>query len=236
MGLFGTDYSKPGPGIAKDAPKKKGLRLFFDIYVRVFWELIKLNLFFVLFCIPIVTIGPAFAGMTRVMMSMVRERPFFVWGDFWEEFKLSWKKSVPVCLLLLVCGGALWFSVAFYAGYAAQSPMMYAPMVLSGMMVLVLGLAGVYVFPLIVTTECTLRVAVKNAFLLGCGCLKHALPALLLAWAGFFAILIYLPFSVPFLVFFYFSHVCFIFCFAAWPGINKYVARGASAEDSKGDS
>lgn len=235
MGLFKIDYSRPGPGIAKDAPKKKGLRLFWDIYVRVFWELIKLNMLFFLFCIPIVTIGPAFAGMSRVMMLMVRERPFFVWGDFWEEFRASWKKSVPAGLLVLLCAGALLLAIAFYAGYAAASPIMYAPMVLSGVMLLLLGLAGVYVFPLLVSFEFSLVVILKNAFGLGIGCLKHSLPALLLAWIGLLAIVLYLPLSVPFLVFFYFSHVCFLCCFAAWPGICKYVALDPAQSNTKGD-
>ena len=34
MGIFNRNYSTPGPGISKDAPKKKGLNLFYEILFR----------------------------------------------------------------------------------------------------------------------------------------------------------------------------------------------------------
>ena len=57
-GLFNLfpDFAKNGPGIDKDAPPKTGLALFIDIYRREWWNIFKLNLLFLLFCIPVVTI------------------------------------------------------------------------------------------------------------------------------------------------------------------------------------
>ena len=230
MGLFGGNYNKPGPGVPKDAPKKKGLRLFWDIYVRVFWELIKLNLLFVLCCIPIVTIGPAFAGLTRVMMLMVRERPFFVVADYWEAFKANWKQGFLAWLFSTLGAAALVVAVVFYGSAAQQQPLMYAALLTAGVMLLVLGLASVFLYPLIVMFDFPFRVVVKNAFLLGLVCLKHSLPALLLVVVGGLLIALYFPFSTPFLMFFYFSHTAFLFSFAAWPGLEKYVVGGTRAE------
>lgn len=46
-GFFGLfDYSKPGPGVSKDEPPKLRLVLFFNIFFRKFWNLLKLNLLF----------------------------------------------------------------------------------------------------------------------------------------------------------------------------------------------
>lgn len=45
MGLFNS-YLKPGPGVSKDAPQKTAFFLFFDIYFRKFWDLIKVNLLY----------------------------------------------------------------------------------------------------------------------------------------------------------------------------------------------
>ena len=44
VGFF--DYSKPGPGIEKDAPEKAAFFVFMDIYFRKFWNLIKINLLY----------------------------------------------------------------------------------------------------------------------------------------------------------------------------------------------
>lgn len=52
-GFFGLfDYNKPGPGVPKDAPPKPGVIVFFEIFFRKFWNLVKLNLLFFVFNLP----------------------------------------------------------------------------------------------------------------------------------------------------------------------------------------
>lgn len=52
-GFFGFfDYSKPGPGVPKDAPPKARIIVFFEIYFRKFWNLVKINLMFNIFNLP----------------------------------------------------------------------------------------------------------------------------------------------------------------------------------------
>ena len=48
-GFFGFyNYNKPGPGVSKDAAKKIGIPLYFDILLRKFWKMILLNLLHVI--------------------------------------------------------------------------------------------------------------------------------------------------------------------------------------------
>ena len=57
-GFFGLfDYSKPGPGVDKDAPPKAPFFLFFEILQRKFWNLIKVNMMFLIFNIPALVLG-----------------------------------------------------------------------------------------------------------------------------------------------------------------------------------
>ncbi len=57
-GFFGLfDYSKPGPGVPKDAPPKAPFVVFFEILQRKFWNIVKVNLMNVLFSIPITLLG-----------------------------------------------------------------------------------------------------------------------------------------------------------------------------------
>lgn len=52
-GFFGIgDYTKEGKGVDKNAPKKRGLFAFFELFFRKFWRLIKLNLLYILACLP----------------------------------------------------------------------------------------------------------------------------------------------------------------------------------------
>jgi len=48
-------WMKEGRGISKDAPKKQGIALFAEILLREWWEMVKLNLLFVLASLPLVT-------------------------------------------------------------------------------------------------------------------------------------------------------------------------------------
>lgn len=51
-GFFGLfDYSKPGPGVRKDEPEKKGVARYFDILGKRLWKLVSLNFLYLLFSI-----------------------------------------------------------------------------------------------------------------------------------------------------------------------------------------
>ena len=41
-GFFGLfDYTKEGPGVPKDAPPKSRFVIFFEVFARKFWNIIK---------------------------------------------------------------------------------------------------------------------------------------------------------------------------------------------------
>lgn len=55
MGLF-FNYDKPGKGIDKDAPKKKGIFLYFELFFRKFGLLLKSNIIYFLVSLPVIVI------------------------------------------------------------------------------------------------------------------------------------------------------------------------------------
>jgi hypothetical protein len=61
-------WLREGPGIPKDAPTRKGLALFGEIVGREWWELVKLNLLFIVFALPLVTLPAAAFATTRVTL------------------------------------------------------------------------------------------------------------------------------------------------------------------------
>lgn len=50
------NYSKSGPGIDKNAPKKKGVALYFELFFRKFWELLRINVLYFIFSMPVLFI------------------------------------------------------------------------------------------------------------------------------------------------------------------------------------
>ena len=117
MGLFNR-YMKEGPGVAKDAPQKHAFVVFFEIFFRKFWKLINLNLIYFLFCLPIVTIGPATAGFTYVLRNFSREQHSFVWMDFIDAFRANWKQSLVVSIVDAI---VIYLSVINFGFYQSMS-------------------------------------------------------------------------------------------------------------------
>lgn len=223
MGLFKDRYSKPGPGIPKDAPKKTGVRLFFDILWRECFELFKLNLLFVLFCIPVVTIPAAITAMSRVTVRMVRDENHFLWIDFWETFK---KEFVPATLGGGLLAAAVVLSVigtVFYSGGLSASPLFMAPVVVTLAVGLVALMASFAFFPMAALVDLPLGKLLKNAFLLSFACLgKHLLAAAIFVAAMFF-LFIYLLWALPLILLFVCALLNLICTFLAYGGIEKYV-------------
>lgn len=52
MGLFNPNYDKPGKGVRKDEPEKKGAALYWELFSRKWRSYITLNILYVLTCIP----------------------------------------------------------------------------------------------------------------------------------------------------------------------------------------
>ncbi|MGN0143503.1 MAG: DUF624 domain-containing protein, partial [Clostridium sp.] len=91
--FLAPDYSKAGSGIDRNAPKKTGLPLLIEILSREFTTLFKLNFICLIFCIPIITIGPSMGALTSVTLKMVKDEPVDWFYDFKEAFKKNWKQS-----------------------------------------------------------------------------------------------------------------------------------------------
>ncbi|MBR1724174.1 MAG: DUF624 domain-containing protein, partial [Ruminococcus sp.] len=54
--------------------EKKGIFKFIEVYGRRMWQLMGLNLIYLISLIPIVTFGPATAAMTKVCRNWSQER------------------------------------------------------------------------------------------------------------------------------------------------------------------
>jgi uncharacterized membrane protein YesL len=63
MSFFSNLYTKEGPGVYADDPKKGPAGQFFSILGRKFWKIITLNLMYVLFSVPIVALSVVLSPM-----------------------------------------------------------------------------------------------------------------------------------------------------------------------------
>lgn len=114
-GMFGLfDYTKEGPGVAKEQKKKKGFFVFFELYFRNFWLLLKLSAVSACLSIPLVTGGLANCGMTHVVRSMAREKHSFGFSDYFETVKKNLKQALGLGVLNVLVTAILGFDLYFF--------------------------------------------------------------------------------------------------------------------------
>ena len=165
------DFTKEGAGISKNRAEKKRFFLFWEIFWRKKFKLIGLNLLYILCCIPVITIGPATAGLMYVLRNMANERPTFVVADFFDAFKKNFKQGVVVGLLNLLLAAVDLFGVWFYYSWATQR----AEGGTFGMIALIVALSfgfvilfsSFYIYLMMVTCDLSLKALIKNSFILG---------------------------------------------------------------------
>ncbi len=233
MALFGYDYEKAGPGVSKNPKKKKAFFEFFELYFRYAWRLIKLNLLTFVFCIPIVTIGPALAGMTKVLRKFSLDKNSFIFHDFWDGFSKNWKQSLPVGLLDVLFAVSAYAAMTVYprmaelAKEAGSSGVLYNILcVISISFALTLFMMNFYIFPMVTSTDLKLKNIIKNSFYLTCIALKRNFVTLV-SVAAVTAILIIMCFvsGLSFLLIptWAITFIGFIIMYNSYPQIQKYV-------------
>lgn len=98
-GLFGLfDYSRPGKGVNKNEPEKKGAALFFELLTRKFWNYIKLSILYAVTCVPTL-IYFTFAGM-------------FLFQDIAVNSELS--SAVIILSFMMAMAAVLFFSGSIF--------------------------------------------------------------------------------------------------------------------------
>lgn len=241
MGFFKKNCSKPGPGVSKNAPRKKRFFLFWEIFGRKFSKIVQVNLLFVLFCIPIVTIGPATAAYTYVLRNFAREEHAFVWWDFIDAFKSNFKQAFAAGLIDIAVTALFAFDVFFYI--TDKAPMTVGRYLLLAFSITAFILclfARFHLYTIMVTFDLKLKYIYKNSFIFAILGLKNNICALLaeaatlLVFVGSLFLMafvitngnifqIFLIIWILFILLILPAFMRFIAVFATYPTIVKYM-------------
>lgn len=217
---FGNNFNRPGPGIPKDAPKKKGAALFFEILGREFWSLLTLNLIYILACLPIVTIGPATVALNRLTVTMVRDQNVYPWRDFWEAFRKNLKQGflfgIPATLFLFA---AVWINLNILLG---AGNLFYTAFIFLWTF---FGTAlCCYVFPMAAYIDLPSLPLVKNAVFLVILGRFRTIGVVAVSVVATAAAVAYLPYSPLVMLFLgFFAFLSLFNAFMVWSVIEKFV-------------
>ena len=146
-------YFREGPGIPKDAPRPKGLRLLWATFAREWWTLIQLNLLFALFCLPVVTAPAAYFAMVTIVVTMIEDRNVWLWRDFWGAFRSRFGLTTLLGFAFAAAAALGVLAVRSYAAAAVDSVLFAAPLTLALVVTVLLPLYASHVFVALVLGE-----------------------------------------------------------------------------------
>lgn len=219
-GFFGLfNYEKPGPGVDKNAPKKKGFFIFLEIFFRKFWKLVTANLLYVLVNLPLVTGGLADAGLTYITRNFAREKHAFISADFFDTIKKNWKQALPVGLINLVLTIVITFDVwYFYNG--AEGIGGYIMLAVIACVYIVFTFMKYYMSMMIITFKLSLKQIYKNSLIFAfAGLWRNLLISVVLLF--FYALAGLLIFLLPFV----FIPVVCIFYIFIFPAFRSFLIQ-----------
>lgn len=257
LGLFFKDYESAGSGISKNAPKKKGFALFFEITGRKFWRLAGLNFLYFLFFIPLMlilpvisyvssagigialivlllltfafTIGPATAGMVKVLRCFLIEKHTYICRDFFRGFRSNFKYASVIGFIDCIVALSAFAAVRVYPALAHQlgTVLLYVPLVFTYSFALLVIMMNYYIYLMLVATSLSLKNLIKNSFMLAFVAIKRNLFTTLLLFfiiiAMFGTFIFALPFFMVIVPFYPAAFIGLVASFRSYPVIQEYV-------------
>lgn len=219
MGLFGGNYNRPGPGVPKDAPAKKGVPRFFEMLLRDYtflWRvglvtmvcfipmLISVSIIYaflgyivpmvigaVLYVLSSMLAGMAVAAQMAVTLKAVRDIPGFIWHDYKKAWKDNAKQARVVGAVMFALLGIECASLAFLLFSGNTVNIFVLAMALLGT-ILCTG-CGLLCFGQMVYLTLDIPTMIKNSLFLLFGYLKRTLPGTLFILVPYAAAILFLP-------------------------------------------
>jgi uncharacterized membrane protein YesL len=127
------------------------------------WDILQVNFFWLLGCIPIVTIGASTATAFKVCLYLAEEREGYIYKEYWEGFKENWKQGTALEIVVFVCVYAIYMDLQLYHAVSGNPAWLLALAIVSGFLFF---LCLIYTFPLIARYENTLRGTLKNSMMI----------------------------------------------------------------------
>ncbi len=153
-------------------------------------NLFILNIFWIVSCLPIITIAPATTAMFSVVRQWKLKQDTSVVRNYFRYFKENFQQSFLIGLIWIILAVILFFN--FFYMNQDQTPVKYVIIVPLFIISFLFICSTAYLFPLITHYKVTLKDGIKNSFFLS---IAHFPTTLLLI--GILALLTLILYYVP---------------------------------------
>lgn len=137
------------------------------------WQLIILNVLWLVCSLPVITLGAASTALQSVLFALLRGEDERIVRRFFAAFRENWKRATAAWLVLLLAIALCLFDWRFAE---LMDSFLWKLMAVAGFQIV--GMVCTFLFPLMARYDNTVGNHLRNALLLGVG----NLPRLLLVW------------------------------------------------------
>lgn len=189
-------------------------------FLQKFWKCFALNLFFLLGCIPILTIGTSFTAMYYAMQKNVADERGHITAVFWDGFKGNLKQSVLSQLVFAALGLLFAEDIYFFYHQMKAGNSIGMLWVLFALVFVLLVLTAIYTYCYMARIENTLKNTIRDSFLIMFLHPAQNLKIVVLLAAGGLAIYLFPPalLFVP-------AWICFLIRKGMEAALEKYMVR-----------
>lgn len=218
MGFF---KNEAGSGVEKTRGRQNSFKRYWELFFRKFWTFFLINMTYFLFCIPIITFGPATTALTAMMRNIYLERPQFIFSDFKDYFKENFKKSFLIGIIDIIMIEFTVFLFVFWdlfigEGYTAVQMVL---LIVDALFLLL----NFYIYPQIAALDLPMSAIIKNSLIMMFVNPGGEIIALAL-FAGYTALLrAFTIFVAPLIPFVPLAWLGFTAVFCCYPAIQRVI-------------
>ncbi len=137
-------------------------------------ELLVLNIMWLVFSLPIVTLGISTIAAFTVALRIAENDEGYIARDFLKAFKENWKQGIPMSFITIICIWAVYLDFQIYRASAENSIMF---LIIGILAAYIFTFSLLYVYPLLARYENTLLNSLRNSFRIS---MKYFLRSLLM--------------------------------------------------------
>ena len=174
-GFFGLfNYDREGPGVEKNAPKKKSFIVFFELLFKNFWKLAVNSIWYWMLTIFLPTGGLAAAGITNITRNMAIDRHSFGTHDFFDTIKKNWKQALTAGIINTIIIAFLVWDIYFFYTYS-EGAISLVCIAICATVLLVFLMMRYYIWVILISFKLKLKEIYINSFKLSLVGLKSNL-------------------------------------------------------------
>jgi uncharacterized membrane protein YesL len=191
-------------------------------------DIMILNILFIIFSLPIFTIGASFTAAYYMGFKMVKDEETYMLKGFWKSFKENFVQSTIIWVIVLIAALVLVldYRMILYSGIDFARWIRIAVLAVTAVVLL----WGSFLFPMQARYTNTVKNTIKNAFLMAMSHLPTA-AAVVVVWAVPGVIWYFFPQTIMVLVLLSFGLIFMFQSFLIMKVFSKYEEGLETAQD-----